>query len=81
MNDPHLNLRDFDLGVVYYSESWRPTHNFEHHTYTNIIVKNRDFGYGTMRLNDDLIWQNHYCLQPRRMLILTLMFAWLWRFP
>lgn len=76
MNDPHLNSRDFDWDGICDGESWRRTHNFEHHTYTNIIGKDRDFGYDTMRLSDDVKWKSHYRWQPLRMLILTLMFEW-----
>ena len=37
MNDPHLNSKTYDWDNVCESESWARTHNYEHHTYTNIL--------------------------------------------
>ncbi len=76
MNDPHLNSRTFDWDNVCDGESWRRTHNFEHHTYTNIIGKDRDFGYDTLRLSDDVKWKDHYRFQSIRLVVLMLMFEW-----
>ncbi|MDX1694603.1 MAG: acyl-CoA desaturase, partial [Ketobacteraceae bacterium] len=45
MNDPDINSRVYEWDNVCDSESWKRTHNFEHHTYTNIIGKDRDYGY------------------------------------
>lgn len=76
MNDPHLNSREFDWDNVCDGESWRRTHNYEHHTYTNIIGKDRDFGYDTLRLSDDVPWKDHYRWQPLRLVFLIISFEW-----
>ncbi|MFT4530325.1 MAG: fatty acid desaturase, partial [Thalassolituus oleivorans] len=57
MNDPHINSRRFEWDIVGDADSWKRVHNYEHHTYTNIIGKDRDFGYGVLRLSDDLPWR------------------------
>lgn len=57
MNDPHINSRTFDWDIWGDGESWKRYHNHEHHTYTNIIGKDRDYGYGLLRLSDDMGWR------------------------
>lgn len=57
MNDPHINSRNFDWDIWGDGESWKRYHNHEHHTYTNIIGKDRDYGYGLLRLSDDIGWR------------------------
>lgn len=57
MNDPHINSRKFDWDIWGDGESWKRYHNHEHHTYTNIIGKDRDYGYGLLRLSDDMSWR------------------------
>jgi fatty acid desaturase len=57
MNDPHINSRNFDWDIWGDGASWKRYHNHEHHTYTNIIGKDRDYGYGLLRLSDDINWR------------------------
>ncbi|MFT6261365.1 MAG: fatty acid desaturase [Bermanella sp.] len=57
MNDKHINSRSFDWDNAGDSNSWKRYHNHEHHTYTNVIGKDRDFGYGLLRLSDDTRWK------------------------
>ncbi|WP_250655793.1 fatty acid desaturase family protein [Alkalimarinus coralli] len=57
MNDPNINGKRFEWDHAADSDSWRRYHNHEHHTYTNIIGKDRDFGYGLLRLSDDTRWR------------------------
>lgn len=57
MNDPHINSRKYEWDIWGASDSWKRYHNHEHHTYTNIIGKDRDYGYGLLRLSDDLPWR------------------------
>jgi len=57
MNDPNINSRNYDWDNAGDSNSWKRYHNHEHHTYTNIIGKDRDFGYGLLRLSNDTRWK------------------------
>ncbi len=57
MNDPVLHSKRFEWDIACDAGSWKRTHNFEHHTYTNIIGKDRDFGYGLLRLSNDFRWR------------------------
>ena len=56
MNDPRFHGDTFDWDNTCPKEEWRHSHNFVHHTYTNVIGKDRDFGYGMLRLSNDLRW-------------------------
>ena len=76
MNDPHLNERNFDWDNVCDGQSWRRTHNYEHHTYTNVIGKDRDFGYDLLRLSDDTPWKPRFKNQVFWYIALTVFFQW-----
>ncbi|PCJ43885.1 MAG: acyl-CoA desaturase [Moraxellaceae bacterium] len=75
-NDKALSSRHYDWDNVCDKESWRNHHNFEHHTYTNIIGKDRDYGYAVLRLSDDEPWRPRHLLQPAAFVGLTLLFEW-----
>lgn len=50
MNDPKFNGQTYEWDIVGTSDNWRQTHNFKHHTYTNIKGMDDDIGYGLLRL-------------------------------
>ncbi|WP_410657975.1 fatty acid desaturase family protein [Amycolatopsis sp. lyj-112] len=64
MNDPTLNSRTFEWDMVCPSGQWRRSHNFMHHTYTNILDKDRDVGYGILRITEDQKWHPYYLGNP-----------------
>ena len=37
MGDPHLNGKTYEWDIVGTADNWRKTHNFRHHTYTNVL--------------------------------------------
>ncbi len=76
MNDPSLNSQTYEWDTVCSSESWRRTHNYEHHTYTNVIGKDRDYGYAVLRLSDDVKWHPGHLLQFVNYILLTVLFQW-----
>lgn len=76
MNDPELNSRVYEWDIVCDSESWRKYHNYEHHTFTNIIGKDRDYGYGLMRLSKDEPWKPWNVTQFGNYLALSVFFQW-----
>ena len=76
MNDPHINSRNFNWDIAADSDSWKRYHNYEHHTYTNIIGKDRDFGYGLLRLSDDLPWRPKNRFQFITYILLSVLFQW-----
>lgn len=76
MNDPYLNGRKFEWDNVGDADSWRRYHNFEHHTYTNIIGMDRDYGYGLLRLSNDLPWKPKNRFQIFTYALLSIFFEW-----
>ncbi|EDM69249.1 putative fatty acid desaturase [Moritella sp. PE36] len=76
MNDPTLNSQTFEWDIACSSESWKRVHNYEHHTYTNIVGKDRDFGYGLLRLSDDFSWRLRNLWQFGTYLVLSALFQW-----
>ena len=46
------------------AEQWKHSHNEIHHTYTNIVGKDNDLGYGIMRVDEDQRWHPMYLAQP-----------------
>jgi len=76
MNDPVINSRSWDWDTASTAEAWRHSHNFIHHTYTNIIGKDRDLGYEIMRIDPAQKWYPFYLLQPFYNVVLAMLFEW-----
>ncbi len=76
MNDPVINSRAWDWDTASTAESWRHSHNFIHHTYTNILGKDKDLGYEIMRIDPDQKWHPAYLFQPIYNVLLSLLFEW-----
>jgi linoleoyl-CoA desaturase len=76
MNDPVINSRAWDWDTASTAEAWRHSHNFIHHTYTNILGKDRDLGYEIMRIDPHQKWNPVYLLQPFYNLLLMALFEW-----
>jgi linoleoyl-CoA desaturase len=76
MNDPDINSRSWDWDTASPAEAWRHSHNYEHHTYTNIRGKDRDLGYEIMRIDAHQPWHPVYLLQPLYNLLLMGFFEW-----
>ncbi|MDO6577308.1 acyl-CoA desaturase [Alteromonas stellipolaris] len=76
MNDSHINSKRYEWDIACDGASWNRVHNYEHHTYTNIIGKDRDFGYGLLRLSNDFRWRIKNLWQFATYILLSVMFQW-----
>jgi fatty acid desaturase len=76
MNDPDINSRTWDWDTASPADAWRHSHNYEHHTFTNIRGKDRDLGYEIMRIDPHQRWHPVYVLQPLYNLVLMGFFEW-----
>ncbi|HWN28991.1 MAG TPA: acyl-CoA desaturase, partial [Actinomycetospora sp.] len=45
-------------------DQWKHSHNYLHHTYTNVIGKDKDVGYEILRVRSDQPWHPYYLTQP-----------------
>jgi NADPH-dependent stearoyl-CoA 9-desaturase len=55
---------------------WRKSHNYEHHTFTNVRGKDRDLGYAVMRIVPEQEWKPAHLLQPLTNIGLSLIFEY-----
>jgi len=76
MNDKHINSKSYEWDIACDGASWNRVHNYEHHTYTNIIGKDRDFGYGLLRLSNDFSWRVQNLWQFANYIVLSVLFQW-----
>lgn len=76
LQHPTLNSRCYEWDIACDAKSWQRTHNYEHHTFTNIIGKDRDYGYGLLRLSADFRWRLRNSWQMVTYLLLSLLFQW-----
>jgi linoleoyl-CoA desaturase len=76
MNDPVINSRAWDWDTASTAEAWRHSHNYIHHTFTNILGKDRDLGYEIMRIDPHQPWHPVYLLQPFYNVLLAFLFEW-----
>jgi linoleoyl-CoA desaturase len=76
MNDPVINSQVWDWDTASTKEAWKHSHNYIHHTYTNILGKDKDLGYEIMRIDSHQKWHPVYLLQPIYNVLLMLTFEW-----
>lgn len=76
MQDPRINSASWDWDAASTPEAWKHSHNYVHHTFTNIRGKDKDLGYEIMRIDPHQRWHPIYLLQPIYNLLLAAFFEW-----
>jgi len=76
MGDPALTSRNFEWDSACPSDQWRHSHNYMHHTYTNIVDMDRDIGYGILRMSEDQRWHPYYLGNPVYAFLLMVFFQY-----
>jgi NADPH-dependent stearoyl-CoA 9-desaturase len=76
MNDPRLNGKSFEWDTACPAEQWRHSHNYMHHTHTNIVGKDRDIGYGILRMSEQEPWRPYYLGNPLYAALLAAFFQY-----
>jgi len=64
MRDPKIHSTTWEWDHASPAEQWKHSHNELHHTYTNVVGKDNDLGYGIMRVDEDQRWVPLYLAQP-----------------
>jgi fatty acid desaturase len=64
MRDPRIHSQEWEWDNASPSEFWKHSHNELHHTFTNVIGRDNDLGYGIMRVDEDQKWTPAYLGQP-----------------
>lgn len=57
MRDPDIHSTTWEWDFVAPASGWKHAHNDVHHTYTNVIGKDRDVGYSILRAAEDQPWK------------------------
>jgi linoleoyl-CoA desaturase len=64
MRDPKIHSTTWEWDNASPAEMWKHSHNELHHTYTNVIGRDNDLGYGIMRVDEDQRWTKFTLGQP-----------------
>ncbi|WP_420033268.1 fatty acid desaturase family protein [Streptomyces sp. cg28] len=76
LGDPAIHSTTWDWDFVTPTDAWKRTHNHLHHTYTNIVGRDRDLGYTVLRMSPDQPWHTSHLLQPLYTALLAPVFEW-----
>jgi fatty acid desaturase len=76
MNDPEIHSTTWEWDMTGPSAQWKTTHNYTHHTFTNVLGKDEDLGFNFLRMTRDAPWQPIHLVQPVSYLLLAAMFDW-----
>lgn len=74
MHDPAISSKDFEWDTADTAKNWKKTHNFEHHTFTNIVGRDHDVGYGLLRMSEDQPWEPRFLFNVPLAVILHVAF-------
>jgi fatty acid desaturase len=76
MRDPKIHSTTWEWDSATPAAQWKIAHNEQHHTYTNVIGKDNDLGYGIMRVDEDQEWSPVNLAQPFLNLLNALFFEY-----
>jgi fatty acid desaturase len=76
MNDPEIHSGTWEWDTTCPAAQWKHSHNFVHHTFTNVLGKDNDVGYGILRVTSDQKWHPVNLGQPVYNALLALLFEW-----
>jgi NADPH-dependent stearoyl-CoA 9-desaturase len=64
MRDSKIHSTTWEWDNASPADLWKHSHNELHHTYTNVLGRDNDLGYGIMRVDEDQPWTPFYLGQP-----------------
>lgn len=76
MHDTKIHSSNFEWDTACDGNSWKQTHNFEHHTFTNILGKDRDYGYGILRIDEEQPFRFEDYFNVFKFFALSAFFQW-----
>jgi fatty acid desaturase len=76
MRDPALSGQRFEWDTACPAEQWRHSHNYMHHTHTNVLGMDRDIGYGILRMSEEQEWRKRDVLNPVSAFLLMVLFQY-----
>ena len=76
MHDPRIHSTTWEWDQASTAASWKRAHNYQHHTYTNVIGKDRDLGYSAMRVDAAQRWHPVHLAQGLYGVAIAATFEW-----
>jgi linoleoyl-CoA desaturase len=76
MRDPKIHSQVYEWDHASPSEQWKKSHNEIHHTFTNVLGRDNDLGYGIMRVDEDQRWSPSNLGQPLWNLVNAIIFEY-----
>jgi NADPH-dependent stearoyl-CoA 9-desaturase len=76
MGDPAINSQAYEWDIPAPASQWQRGHNVIHHTWTNVVGKDRDVGYGILRVTDQQPWRARDLANPITALVLAFIFEY-----
>ena len=76
MRDPSIRGQEFEWDTACPADQWRHSHNYMHHTHTNIVGMDRDIGYGILRMSEDQSWKPYFLGNPVYAFLLMVLFQY-----
>lgn len=76
MRDPAIHSTTWEWDFLTSSAAWKHTHNDIHHTWTNVVGRDRDLGYTILRMSPDQPWYPVHLAQPFYAAAIAPVFEW-----
>ena len=76
MQDPRFDGHSYEWDIVGTADAWRHTHNYRHHTWTNVRGMDDDIGYGLLRIFPEQRWKPFFLAQPVIAVVFAVLFEW-----
>ncbi|MDX2167679.1 MAG: acyl-CoA desaturase [Deltaproteobacteria bacterium] len=76
MNEPSLRGDTYEWDHACDGDAWRHSHNYMHHAFTNVEGRDRDIGYGFLRLFESQPWHPLHLVQAGVAVGLAALFQW-----
>ncbi|WP_051021534.1 fatty acid desaturase family protein [Nocardia araoensis] len=64
MNDPEIHSTSWEWDFLGPSAHWKRSHNYVHHTYTNVYGLDEDLSFAVLRMTRDEPWRPIHLMQP-----------------
>ncbi len=76
MKDPSIHSSTWEWDNTCPSDTWMKSHNIVHHTWTNVVGKDLDVGYGVLRVTPLQKWHPLFLPQMIYVFFIMLLFEW-----
>jgi linoleoyl-CoA desaturase len=76
MRDAQIHSTTWEWDSASPAAQWKHSHNYVHHTWTNVLGKDRDIGYSALRVHPEQPWHPIYLAQPLYNAVLAAFFEY-----